>query len=365
MPWAGYARPIAPNLTEFARHAVVYSHMHAISSYTSQSVGGFLGGVMPSELARDGQFFGRYPTRDLFFPERLHDAHVRTLAAQAHFYFRPGYAGFEQGFDVWQLIPTRVDFTTDLDITGDRHEAAAEQILSAPANTSGPFFAWFHFMDAHDRYLPHRGIGPYGRTLRDLYDAEVTFADRYVGQLLAFIDRQPWANDTAIIITSDHGEAFGEHGVHRHGFELWQPLVRVPFMVRLPHVAPRTIDANRSHLDLAPTVLALMGVPAEPAFHGASLVDELYGGTPAERDVMVDLADTGVNHARRALIHGNLKLLVFDDGHRMELFDLAADPDELHSLRRTDPARFDDMVTRYRAAVAQLHEVEPYGRHAH
>jgi arylsulfatase A-like enzyme len=362
MPWNGYPRQIAPHLTEFAHHAVLYTHAYALSSYTSQSVGGFLGGRLPSELARDGQFFGRYPRSVVFFPERLHDAGIRTLGAHAHFYFAQGRAGFDQGFDVWQMIPTRIDFTTDLDVTGDRHEALAEQILSNPANTSGRFFAWFHFMDAHDRYLPHRGIS-YGRHLRDLYDAEVTFADQQVGNLLAFIDRQPWANDTAVIITSDHGEAFGEHHAFRHGFELWQPLVRVPLMVRLPGNAPRVIDVNRSHLDLAPTVLALMGVPPEPSFRGVSLVDELYGGPTPERDVMVDLADTGVNHARRALIHGNSKLLVFDGGARMELFDLQTDPDENTSLRRTDPARFDEMVTRYRAAVAQLHEVAPYGRH--
>lgn len=359
MPWSGYGRPIAPRLTEFARHAVQYSHAYALSSYTSQSVGGLLAGRLPSEISRDGSFFGRYPRGVLFFPERLHEAGVHTLAAQAHFYFRPGYAGFEQGFDVWQMIPTRVDFTTDLDVTGDRHEAAAEQILGRATNTAGRFFAWFHFMDAHDRYLPHRGIGPYGRTLRDLYDAEVTFADRCVGLLLDFIDRQPWAGETAIIVTADHGEAFGEHRAYRHGFELWQPLVHVPLMVHLPGVAPRVIDANRGHIDLAPTILALLGVPAEPGFRGTSLVDELNGAPALDRDVMVDLADTGVNHARRALIHGRYKLLSFDGGERMELYDLDADPGELRSLRRTDVATFQAMRTRFNAAVAALHEQVP------
>ncbi len=362
MPWTGYARPIAPRLTEFARHAVQYSHAYALSSYTSQSVGGLLGGRLPSELSRDGAFFGRYPRSVVFFPERLHEAGVHTLAAQAHFYFRPGYAGFEQGFDVWQMIPTRVDFTTDLDVTGDRHEAVAEQILGQAANTTGRFFAWFHFMDAHDRYLPHRGIGPYGRSLRDLYDAEVTFADRCVGQLLDFIDRQSWAGETAIIVTADHGEAFGEHRAYRHGFELWQPLVHVPLMVRLPGVAPRVIDANRGHVDLAPTILAMLGAPAEPSFRGTSLVDELYGAPAPDRDVLVDLADTGVNHARRALIHGHYKLLSFDGGERTELYDLDADPGEMHSLRRTEPATYGEMLARFTAAVSALHELTPSSR---
>ena len=176
MPWAGYPRDIAPFLTGLESRAVSYTHAYALSSYTSMSVGGFLGGHVPGELRRDGYFFGTYPSSDVMFPERLHAAGIRTVSAQAHGYFRPGHAGFDQGFDVWQLLPgLHWNPTTDVDITGDRHAALAQRILSDPANTSGRFFAWFHFMDPHDAYQPHPGIGPYGHTGRDRYDAPSQF----------------------------------------------------------------------------------------------------------------------------------------------------------------------------------------------
>src|SRR5262249_55117430 len=110
--------------------------------------------------------------------------------------------------------------------------------------------------------------GPYGKSGRDKYDAEVTFVDQHVGKLLSFVDEQPWAKDTVVIISSDHGEAFGEHKMYRHGFEIYEMLVRVPLMVRAPGMTPRRIDVPRSAIDLAPTILELTGAPAEASFQG-------------------------------------------------------------------------------------------------
>ncbi|MFO0610141.1 MAG: sulfatase-like hydrolase/transferase [Polyangiales bacterium] len=361
MPWAGYPRPIAPFLTELEAQSVSYTRAYALSSYTSQSVGGFLGGRLPGELRRDGYFFGTYPSRVLFFPEKLHAAGVRTVTAHAHGYFRRNKAGFEQGFDVYELLPgLHWNPTTDVDITGDRHAALARRLLSDPANTSGRFFAWFHFMDAHDQYQRHPGITPYGRSLRDRYDGEVTYVDGQLREFVGWIRQQPWGARTAIIVTADHGEAFGEHGCYRHAFEVWQPLVRVPWFFVLPGAAPRRIEAPRSHVDLAPTVLELLGAPREPEFTGQSLVAELYGAPAPERDVWVDLARTSNNDRRRALIHGRHKIIAFGDDSRFEVYDIEADPGETTNLRRTDRATYDAMVARYRAAQGSFRVENPY-----
>ncbi len=111
--------------------------------------------------------------------------------------------------------------------------------------------------------MPHEGIGPYGKTTRDYYDAEVTFTDIYVGRLMDFVAAQPWGARTAFIVTGDHGEAFGEHHQYVHGFELWENLVRVPLFMVLPGVRPRHVDRRTSALDLAPTILDLLGVNAD------------------------------------------------------------------------------------------------------
>ncbi|MDB4929514.1 MAG: Choline-sulfatase, partial [Myxococcaceae bacterium] len=363
MPWAGYPRPIAPFLTRLEAESVSYTRAYAASSYTSQSVGGFLGGRLPSELRRDGYFFGTYPSRVVFFPERLQAAGIRTIAAQSHGYFRAGHAGFEQGFDAWRMVPnTHWNATTDVDITGVAHADLAIRLLTDPANTSRRFFAWFHFMDPHDQYQAHPGIN-YGRRVRDRYDGEVTFTDRQVERLVTFIRAQPWGARTAIVVTADHGEAFGEHGFYRHAFQLWQPLVRVPWFFSIPGAAPRRIAANRSHVDLAPTILELFGLPPEPEFTGRSLVGEFRGAAPEERDVWVDLARTGNNDRRRGLIHGQYKLTAYGDDSRFELYDVEADPGELTNLARSRPEVYADMVRRYRGAQSGIRNEHVYGCH--
>ena len=361
MPWAGYPRPIAPFLTRLESESVSYTRAYAASSYTSQSVGAFLGGRLPSELRRDGYFFGTYPNRVLFFPERLQAAGIRTIAAQAHGYFRPGHAGFEQGFDTWRMVPDlHWNATTDVDITGERHADLAIRLLSDSANTAGRFFAWFHFMDPHDQYQAHPGIN-YGRRLREHYDGEVTFADQQIERLVTWIRAQPFGARTAIVITADHGESFGEHGHYRHAFQVWQQLVRVPWFFFVPGVAPRRIASNRSHIDLAPTILELFGLPPEPEFTGRSLVPEFRGGAPADRDVWVDLARTGNNDRRRGLIHGQYKLTAYGDDSRFELYDVEADPGELTNLARTRPDVYAPMVQRYRDAQPGIRNEHVHG----
>jgi arylsulfatase A-like enzyme len=360
MPWAGYARPIAPNLTEFEKRSVSYTQAYALSSYTSMSVGGLLGGRYPGAMKRDGNFFGRYRDNKMF-PERLQAAGIRTMAAHAHLYFRKGAAGFDKGFDVYEMVPgLKWNPTTDENITGPVHEKIAERLLSDTANTSGRFFAWFHFLDPHDQYMRHPDIKPFGRKARDLYDGEVTFTDRYIGQLLEFVAKQPWGAHTAIILSADHGEAFGEHGCFRHAFELWQPLIRVPLMFMVPGVTARRIDLNRSAIDIAPTILELMGIVPE-GLDGKSLVPELYQRQePEARDVIVDLPRTSNNDRRRAIIHDRYKLIAFGDDSSYQVFDLEADPGETRSLQKTDRAKYDEMVALYKSKKKEIKDIGPY-----
>lgn len=362
MPWSGYPRPIAPRLTELERRSVSYTNAYAISSYTSMSLGGLLGAEYPSSLKRDGFFFGTYSKENLMFPERLQAAGVRTVAAQAHRYFAAS-AGFGQGFDVWEMVPgVKFDPQTDPNVTGPKHEALAEKLLSDPKNTSGQFFAWFHFMDPHDVYMTHKEVAPWGSTGRDRYDGEVTYTDMQIDRLMQFVASQPWASKTAVIVSSDHGEAFGEHGVYRHGFEVFQELVRVPWFMVIPGVQPRRIDVPRGHIDMAPTIMELMGVPqGEPAMRGKSLVAEMLGKeAPEPRDVIVDLPRTSDNDRRRALITGQYKLVGFADDSYFRLYDLQADPKEEHDLRKKEPETYARLVDRYKQMSKTIKEVHPF-----
>ncbi|WP_437616752.1 sulfatase [Sorangium sp. So ce834] len=360
MPWNGYERDIAPRLTAFEKKAVSYTRHYAISSYTSMSVGGFLAGRYPSEVDRSGYFFGNYPDSVLMFPELLQKAGVRTMTAHAHFYFDQK-AGFRQGFDVYEIVPgLSADNTTDRNVTSPGHLELAIEMLSDKANTSGTFFAYFHFLDPHDVYMTHEGIEPFGKRARDKYDGEVRFTDMHVGKLLDFVAQQPWGKDTAIIITADHGEAFGEHKMYRHGFEVWDVLTHVPLMIQAPGgITPRRIDVPRSSIDLAPTILDMTGAPPEPSFPGKSLVPELYGASAEPRDVIVDLPRTSDNDRRRALISGRHKLIAYGDDDAFELYDVVADPGETKDIKRDQGAVFEAMKAIYRERSAAIKDVCP------
>jgi choline-sulfatase len=116
MPWAGYPRDIAPRLTALEAKSVDFTRSYSMSSYTSMSLGGLLGGKLPGEMLRDGYFFGLYGKGNILFPELLQAAGIHTLAAHAHGYFSG--SGLEQGFDRWEVVPDlKWNNTTDENIT--------------------------------------------------------------------------------------------------------------------------------------------------------------------------------------------------------------------------------------------------------
>lgn len=356
----GYKEDVMPNVNAFEKTAVAYSRFYATSSYTSQSLGGFLGGRYPSEIKRNGTFFGVYPPEETFFPELLQKGGVRTVSAQAHFYFNKDKAGFHQGFDVWDLVPDlKKSNTTDENITSPAHTEIILKELGDAANTKGRFFAWYHLMDPHDEYMSHPEGKDFGKKATQKYDGEIYFTDMHVGKILKYVESQPWGARTAIIITADHGEAFGEHKMYRHGFELWEILTHVPLMIRVPGVAPRKIDEPRSMVDLAPTILEMFSVPSDPIFHGTSLVSEVLGGEAKPRDVMVDLARTSDNDKRRALVRGNYKIYEYGDADGFELFDVMKDPNEEENLAKKDKAKFEEMKKAILDADKTVKEVCP------
>jgi arylsulfatase A-like enzyme len=156
--------------------------------------------------------------------------------------------------------------------------------------------------------------------------------------------------------------------MYRHGAELWEELVHVPLLVHVPGVAPAHVEARRSAIDLVPTMLALMHVPApdkkddsKDFVSGISLVPDLVDPKrAAPRDVLIDMPGGPYNDPRRSLIHGSLKLTV-SNGSKFELYDLAADPDERHDILTTDPSAKATIEPIYRAFEQRLHEIRVTG----
>jgi len=173
------------------------------------------------------------------------------------------------------------------------------------------------------------------------YAGEVSYADHEVGALVDVLDALGVARDTIVVVVADHGESLGEHGIFFDHQGLYEPTVRVPLVVWAPgRVAPGRHTALASTLDVAPTILALLGIPSPPAMHGRDLL--AAGG--GAHDVVAESMDRGQLMLRR----GPWKLIrterdsyytdVFAPRRgTCELYHLATDPDEVTDLAATHP----------------------------
>jgi len=418
----GYPKPTSPNLDELAKKSTVFERAYSMASYTGKSVGPFMIGKYPSETYRDGGHFNTYFQKNTFVAERVRDgAHVRTFAAHCHWYFRFP-TGLNQGFDVWDTsaIPPGMG-DNDNSVTSERMSDLALKLLANPANTSPGavgsagattagdggagvgvgvdggagseagamptptalgtidggagdgnerrFFAWFHFFDPHAQYVPHSTapnaeLANAAMPTKALYDGEVWYTDFHIGKVLDYIKSQPWAEDTAIVLTADHGEAFSDHGMNWHGMEIWESLIRVPLLIYIPGAKPRRVPVKRSHIDLAPTLNELLGGPPdeEGQMEGQSLLTDVYlpeGEEHEERDVFVDMPAGPYNGIRRAVITGptpGMKL-INQGGSSYQLFDLANDPKEARDLA-SDKEKLGPVLEHMQAIRARLKEVD-------
>ena len=354
--YLGNPRGVSPNLDALAKQSVVFERAYSLASYTGKSMGPLMIGKYSSELDGGFSHFNKYSKKETFVQERLQAAGFHTLSVQGYWYFYKD-AGFQRGFDVIdsRAAPKVAAIEGDQTSNSDEQSDAAIELLSAPELAARRFFMWMHFVDPHAEYAPHPEHD-FGSKPRDRYDGEVAFVDAQLGRVLSALEKLPFAARTAVVVTSDHGEAFGEHGMIRHGFELWEELVRVPLLVKVPGVAPRRVTARRSAIDVVPTLLELCKVPFAPRspsdfLSGQSLLPDLLrapGAPDAQRPVFIDMARGPYNAERQALIDQDLKLTV-SEGRVLGLYDLAADAAEKHDIS-ADKSRLLPM----RAALARL-----------
>jgi arylsulfatase A-like enzyme len=366
----GHPRHVVPNLDALAAGGVIFENAYSPASYTGKSVGPVFIGKHSSETHRDFSHFSAFAKgKDTFVQQRLQAAKIRTISVQGYWYFYQPKYGFEQGFDVVDSgASTGAGY-----VTGDRStnsEKLADAVLAQlakPENHDQRFYLWSHFTDPHAEYVSHAGFD-FGSSQKERYYGEAAFVDHNIGRIIDWVRQQPWGKKTAIIVTSDHGEAFGEHGMTGHGGELWEPLIRVPLVFNGPGIGVRRITSRRSIIDLVPTILDLMQVP-QPSNQGTdfvsgqSLLPELLGieGSDAARPLFVDMATGPFNSERQAYISRDLKLVVSQD-RPLGLFDLSIDPEERRNLR-DNRSRKDPIVAQYRAFKKTLRVVEVKGGH--
>lgn len=349
---AGRAPPVCPGIDALAARGVVFERAYALSSFTGRAIGPMLAGRHPSETYCDTGHFTRYGPGNGMLAEALKAAGFATAGVHGHFYF--GKGGLDQGFDRWVVVDPPGAANADQKTTGREIADAAIAILRDRAFTEGRFFLWAHFMDPHKEYLEHDGFSVYGTRARERYDGEVAFSDFQLGRVVAALGEGGLAGRTAIVVTGDHGEAFKEHDILFHGRRLWEEVVRVPWIWVVPGLAPRRIAARVSHVDLAPTVVDLLGAGRLAGATGRSLVPHMTGAASEDRRVYLDQPLGPYMPEAHAVIDGGKKLVHTAIGNRYELYDLDADPGETTDLAATDPAELARMKAVYQETRAAL-----------
>ena len=225
--------------------------------------------------------------------------------------------------------------------------AIARGLELLDAAGDAPFLLWLHYIDPHHPYSP-----PGGAAGDDLarYDAELTWLDGQLAPLLDRLATPPLADRTAVVVTADHGEEFGEHGGRFHARELYEESVRVPLVLRGPGVPAGVLRGTAWLHDVSPTLLDWLGVapPARCQPEGRSLLPAAFAGDPLpRRPLPLRVSARGLG-LRRALVWWPFKLLErHREGERV-LFHLVDDPRETTDAS----ARHPDVADSLRAPLA-------------
>jgi arylsulfatase A-like enzyme len=330
----GYAertgRDTTPELAALARRSVSFTFANAPSAGTMASIPAILTSrFFHSGIALGPDRRGMPPiTRpeNLLLPEPLKAAGYKTGALLTHYYFNDW--GLEQGFDTYDNSLGRKN--NPKVISGDRLTDKAVAWIANHAEDK--WFLWAHYIDPHGHYVPHPGGPDWGDDDEALYDGELRFTDAQVGRLLREIGRMPGvAEKTVIIVTSDHGDGFNEHGFTAHAKALYRELLHVPLIVYVPSIQPREVPGPTTPMDIFPTVLDLAGIDrSRYSFEGESLVPQLFWGADAKDRAV--FAETNYPKAQRAAITDRYKLIRRLQDDIYELYDLARDPWEKKNI---------------------------------
>jgi choline-sulfatase len=269
--------------------------------------------------------------------ESLRRAGVATAAFVGAFPLDRRF-GLDRGFDVYgDRMPRGPDGRPANERPGQ--QVVDEALAWMATHRSDRMFVWVHLFEPHAPY----GVAADGRPVAARYDDDVAEADRQLGRLLEGLG--PSRDQTLVVVTADHGEAFGEHGEIGHSVFVYDTTLRVPLVVAGPGLEPRLIESDVALVDVAPTLSALLGA-GQFAADGVDLTGVVSGAAVPARELYAEsfapLLDFGWSPLR-SLRGSGLKVIA---APRPELFDLAVDAGEVTNLADADRARTTSWLAR-------------------
>lgn len=365
-----------PHLKQFAQDAVVYENCIAVSSWTRPSHVSLFTGLYPIEHghhhrpAMKGLSFKKTITQFKTLATTFQEAGYQTAGIVSNFIQLHRSFGIDKGFEIYDdskgcgslndlphkpLLPLLSYITHIMSKYYPVYRVAEDinrNIMHVLENElSAPFFMFCNYMDAHIPYFPPRPFNSlfldhplplvrklmysipgtaknnkdYTEYLLSQYDGEIAYLDRQLGALFAFLKEKKLYDSALIVITSDHGELFGEHGLYEHNCRLYEGVVKVPLLIKFPFQKKTGRNSVKITLaDLYATILSICGLPIEDTVSGSPFGDAVH--PPVAQFFR---HTTGEHHA---LYEGPYKLMHYARGKDQELYNLESDPEEKNNI---------------------------------
>lgn len=358
-PYRPETRVRTPALDAWVQNAAVMVRGHSQENWTKPSVATLLSGLFPWEHNATSED-AVVPRAVSLLGERLEGDHYYRGAFVANGFCSDRF-GFEQGWDTFrnyirQGLRTQAEF-----VAAD----VIDWLDRRPADR--PFFLYVHTIDPHVPYLPPRdalavydpepysGIVDFSRDrellegikigrirlsardrvrLEALYDAEIHYHDTHFGAIVQALEARGVADETIVVFTADHGEEFWDHDSVGHGHSVWEELINVPLIVRIPGVTEGAlrVDDAVGLVDVLPTIFDALGMEIPADLSGESFLPQLLGASADAPRYAV----TGFMEGWRAINVGRLKLIHRTE-RRIMLYDTVEDPDETRDLAAERP----------------------------
>lgn len=375
----GYRPPTSPHLDGLARQGIVFENVSAQAPSTLLSHASIFTSQIPQHHAASHIRFRPLAESAVTLTERLAEAGYDTASFNSGGQLVRAF-GLAQGFAIYDQGPD--SFSGPL----ERSLAWLEERRNRA--DQDPFFLFLHTYEVHHPYTPrpadlqvfaghyrgtlpdqisvelldrlnHAGQPPSAEDLAHIvaaYDAEILSVDRGIGRLVEYFERRDLLDVTLWVVTSDHGEEFGEHGlVGWHSHTLYEELLRVPLILRLPEAlwAGRRVASRVASIDIAPTLLDLLGLPPAPTFEGRSLAPLFAPDGRLPPAPAIAFRDGPQGQIYEALTWRRFKL---NEGR---LFDLAADPGEKADLAGLRPDLLEPLRGELRRRVDRSTDSSP------
>jgi arylsulfatase A-like enzyme len=368
----GHERETSPTLDALAAAGVRFADVTAAAPWTLPSHASMLTGLYPSHHGVKSHET-RLSQDVVTLAEEFEHAGYQTFAVVNTHNMGDRVFQLDQGFgeSFHYVMETESDARTQTIKSPNRGQevvATAKELLRGRA-AGRPFFLFLHFYDAHTDFNPgpeyrQRFVGPYSgrmtgtttqlvavrdgdetlgaadlRWLREMYDAEIRQLDDLLGSFLEWLDDEGLREETLLVVTSDHGEEFQEHGGVLHGRTQYQEVLRIPLILCGPGIPAGEVVSVPAHgVDVTPTILARMGIPSRVPRDGLDLSPTWSGGRLPERLLFGEadhnnrVGDEPVHDVKKMVRRGPLKLLLDRLTREREVYDLRADPREERDL---------------------------------